>query len=85
MKHLPRSFNALSLEVSRPKQKQLGEKRSIKMRAGNGCQWLMPAILATQEVKIRGIEVQSWLGQIVLENLSQKTHHKRGLVEWLKV
>jgi hypothetical protein len=45
----------------------------------------MPAILATQEVKIRGIEVQSWLGQIVLENLSQKTHHKRGLVEWLKV
>jgi hypothetical protein len=24
-------------------------------------------------------------GQIVLETLSQKNHHKKGLVEWLKV
>jgi hypothetical protein len=29
-----------------------------------GRQWLMPAILATQEAEIRRITVQSWLGQI---------------------
>jgi hypothetical protein len=31
--------------------------------------------------------VQSQLGQIVHENLSKKkkSHHKKGLVEWLKV
>jgi hypothetical protein len=29
--------------------------------------------------------VQSQPGQIVLETLSQKTLHKKGLVEWLKV
>jgi hypothetical protein len=45
----------------------------------------MPVILATQEAEIRRIVVQSQLGQIVPETLSQKTHHKKGLVEWLKV
>jgi hypothetical protein len=45
----------------------------------------MPIILATQEVEIRRIAIQSQPRQIVHETLSQKTHHKKGLVEWLKV
>jgi hypothetical protein len=36
------------------------------------CQWFMPAILATQEEKIRRIAVQSQLRQIVGKTLSQK-------------
>jgi hypothetical protein len=42
-------------------------------------------ILVTQEAEIRRIEVQSQPGQIVGETLSPKTHHKKELVEWLKV
>jgi hypothetical protein len=38
-------------------------------------------ILAPQEAEIRKIVVQSQTGQIVPETLSQKTHHKKGLVE----
>jgi hypothetical protein len=34
--------------------------------------WLIPVILATQEAEIRRITVQSQLGQIVPETLSQK-------------
>jgi hypothetical protein len=45
----------------------------------------MPVILATQEAEIRRIKVWSQPGQIVQETLSQKTHHRKGLVEWLKV
>jgi hypothetical protein len=45
------------------------------------CRWLKPVILVTQKAEIRRIVVQ-----IVHETLSQKkTHHKKGLVEWLKV
>jgi hypothetical protein len=47
--------------------------------------WLLTAvILATQEVEIRGITVWSQPGQIVCKTQSQKTHHTKGLVEWLK-
>jgi hypothetical protein len=49
------------------------------------CQWLTPVIPATQEAEIRRINVCSQLGQIVHKILSQKTHHRKGLVEWLKV
>jgi hypothetical protein len=48
--------------------------------------WLTPVILATQEAEIKRIIVQSQSRQIVPEILSQKkTHHKKGLVGWLKV
>jgi hypothetical protein len=43
-------------------------------------QWLMPIILATQEAEIRRIMAQSQLEQIVLKTLSQRMHHKKGLV-----
>jgi hypothetical protein len=45
----------------------------------------MPVILATQEAEIRRIMVQSQPQEIVCMTLSQKTHHKKGLMEWLKV
>jgi hypothetical protein len=45
----------------------------------------MPVILATEEAEIRRIVVQSQPGQIVQETLSEKTHHKKGLVECPKV
>jgi hypothetical protein len=44
----------------------------------------MPVILATQDAEIRRIVVQGQSRQIALETVS-KTHHKKGLVEWLKV
>jgi hypothetical protein len=44
----------------------------------------MPVILATQEAEIRRIVAQSQPGQRVPETL-EKTHHKKGLVEWLEV
>jgi hypothetical protein len=47
----------------------------------------MPVILATLEAEIRRIKVQSQSRQVVPKTLSwgKKTHHKKGLVEWLKV
>jgi hypothetical protein len=44
----------------------------------------MSAILAIQEAEIMRIEVERQPGQIVCETLSRKTHHTKGLVEWLK-
>jgi hypothetical protein len=43
------------------------------------------ALLATQEAEIRRIMVQSQPGQIVIRLYLKKTHHKKGLAEWLKV
>jgi hypothetical protein len=47
-------------------------------------QWLTLVILATQEAEIRRIEVQSQPKQIVRPYL-KNTHHKKGLVKWLRV
>jgi hypothetical protein len=44
----------------------------------------MPVILATQEAKIRRIEVRSQPGQIVHQTLSRKNPSQKGLMEWLK-
>jgi hypothetical protein len=38
-----------------------------------------------ERAEIRRISVLSQPGQIVHKTLSQKNHHKKGLVEWLKV
>jgi hypothetical protein len=64
----------------------------LKKGKVGGHQRLTPVILATQEAEIRRISgseirmAQSQPKKIVHEILSQKkTHHKKGLVEWLKV
>jgi hypothetical protein len=51
-----------------------------------GCQWLVPVVLAAQEAEIRRITVQSqtWENSSG-DTISEKKHHKKGLVEWLKV
>jgi hypothetical protein len=45
----------------------------------------MPVILATQEVEIRRITIQSQSGQYFTRPYLEKTLHRKGLVEWLKV
>jgi hypothetical protein len=43
------------------------------------------AFLATSEAKIRRIVVQSQhLANSLQDPILEKTHHKKGLVEWLK-
>jgi hypothetical protein len=59
-----------------------GPGARIKIEAW--CQWLMYVIPGTQEAEIRRIKVLSQPKRIVHETLSQKTLHKKGLVEWLK-
>jgi hypothetical protein len=61
------------------------EQHSLKKDNSAGRWWLTHVILTAQEGEIRRITVQSQSRQIVLETLSRKTHHKNGLVEWLKV
>jgi hypothetical protein len=44
-----------------------------------GCWWLTPVILVTQKAEIKRITIQSQPEYL------KKTHHQKGLVEWLKV
>jgi hypothetical protein len=66
-------------------QKCNGIWRNKSSQAGH--QWLMSGIPATQEAEIRRMAVQSSLGKIVCETLSQKKKKvtKKGLMKWLKV
>jgi hypothetical protein len=49
-------------------------------------QWLAPVLLVTQKAEIRRMAVKSQPGQTVPQDpILKKTHHKNGLVEWLKV
>jgi hypothetical protein len=43
-----------------------------------------PIILAIQEAEIRKMVVQGQLGKEFSRPYLKKTHHKKGLVEWLK-
>jgi hypothetical protein len=58
------------------------KKKKNNILAGH--QWLMPVILATWEVEVSRITVQSQPGQIVHRDpIFKKIQHKIGLVEWL--
>jgi hypothetical protein len=50
-----------------------------------GRQWLIPIILATQEAEIKRIKIQNQPREKFVRPYLKKTHHKKGLVEWLKV
>jgi hypothetical protein len=45
----------------------------------------MPVILATQEAKIRLSKFEASPGIWFMRTYLEKTHHKKRLVEWLKV
>jgi hypothetical protein len=48
-------------------------------------QWLTPIILVTQEAEIRRmlVQSQSWVNSS-WDPISKKTHHKKGLADWLE-
>jgi hypothetical protein len=50
--------------------------KKIKIKI-TGCWWLTPIILAAQETESRA--------KSVMRPYLEKTHDKKGLVEWLKV
>jgi hypothetical protein len=58
--------------------------KDTKMTDMATCKWLLPVILATQEVKIRRITVQSKPGGIVHETLLKNNQHEKGLEAWFK-
>jgi hypothetical protein len=62
----------------------LKNKKQNKHKKINGHRWLTPVILPTQEAEIRRVEVRGQPGQIIHETVFEKTHHKKGLVEWFK-
>jgi hypothetical protein len=71
VEHLPSKCEALSSNSSTTKKQQQFARHW----------WLMSIILATQEIEIRSIKVWSQPRQIVLQNLSQKTFQKKGMVD----
>jgi hypothetical protein len=61
--------------------KKTNDKKNLE--TGHWC--LTPVILDTQEAEIRRIKVQSQPRANSSQDLSQKPHQKKGLVDWLKV
>jgi hypothetical protein len=61
---------------------QIGRRDNMENKKYSGHQWLTPVILATQEdrgwkpAQANSLQERPYL---------KKTHHKKGLVEWLKV
>jgi hypothetical protein len=50
------------------------------------CLLLRPEVLATQEAEIGGLpQLEASLGKEFVKPHLEKTHHKKGLVEWLKL
>jgi hypothetical protein len=62
------------LASARPMVQTPAKKIKIKI---TGCWWLTPIILAAQETESRA--------KSVMRPYLEKTHDKKGLVEWLKV
>jgi hypothetical protein len=54
-----------------------GGRKGGRKEERDGCWWLTPVILATQEAKIKRITVQTQIRQIVPKTLYQKTHHNK--------
>jgi hypothetical protein len=50
-----------------------------------GLQWLMPIVVSAQEAEITRIMVQSQPWANSSRPYLKKTHHKKGLVEWIVV
>jgi hypothetical protein len=46
---------------------------------------LLPVILAIQEAEIKGWQFEAGPGKQFTSPYLKKTHHKKRLVEWLKV
>jgi hypothetical protein len=73
-------------KLSEPKWSHLCQesKKEIKIEIMiAGRQWLMPIILATQEVEIRRITVQGQPRQKLRPYHKNTKHTKKGLVEWV--
>jgi hypothetical protein len=60
--------------------KRWSQRRKLSAR----CWWLTPLIPATQEAEIRNIVVPSQPKEFMRPHL-EKTLHKKGLMEWLKM
>jgi hypothetical protein len=50
-----------------------------------GRQWLTTVFLATHEAEIRIWRFEASPGKQFVKPYLEKTHHKKGLKEWLKV
>jgi hypothetical protein len=78
----------VSVNEVKKKQERVKDAKvsSTEMKKSRVC-WTPVAhtCIATQEAEIRRIVIRSQPRQIVRKISSQKNHHKKGLVEWLKV
>jgi hypothetical protein len=89
--------HAYNSNYSGSRDRRITVLRSVQVKAAEtpclknkietkGCQWLTPVILVIQEAEIRRITFQIHPGPIFsMRPYLEKTLHKKGLVEWLKV